>query len=129
MSGHERDRRTGTCIDCGGAAAQYSTRCEACYRLHLRETTGNRCIDCGIPISPRGVRCRPCRTAWQGTVDDNGEPLPTPEEIAERAAEIRAEWSDWERNRRAGLAGKPRAEIPQLRSRGGARRGAAADAE
>ena len=46
------------------------------------------------------------------------EPDPTPEEIAERAAEIRAGWTEVEHRRRAGLPETSGWEAPQVSVRG-----------
>ena len=47
-----------------------------------------RCYDCGVRITGRAMRCRSCSATARTQAE---HPDPTPEEIRERAAQIRAE--------------------------------------
>ena len=54
------------------------------------------CPDCEAEVSHRGHYCKQCRA------ERTAEYIPTAEQIAESAAEIRDGWSAWEEKRRRG---------------------------
>lgn len=76
------------------------------------------CRHCGalLPPRPRGLVpafCSPrCRWAAANTSPDAD--APTPEEIAERCGQIRAEWTDTERAMRAGVPLHVECHIPAI---------------